>query len=82
MSAASAQTQPERTPPTTPCSPLGPVLEALGRLEPPPSLIPEVATFLETILGDVPPFEEALDRAAALHPVAAQLVGPLRRREA
>jgi acetylornithine deacetylase/succinyl-diaminopimelate desuccinylase-like protein len=55
----------------------GPVLEALERLEPPRVLIPEVQAFLETVLGDVPPLEEALDRARALHPLAGQLVAPL-----
>ncbi len=55
----------------------GPVLEALARLEPPRTLIPEVQAFLETVLGDVPPLEEALDRARALHPLAGQLVEPL-----
>jgi acetylornithine deacetylase/succinyl-diaminopimelate desuccinylase-like protein len=55
----------------------GPVLEALARLEPPRSLIPEVQAFLETVLGDVPPLEDALDRARALHPLAGQLVEPL-----
>jgi len=55
----------------------GPVLDALARLEPPRSLIPEVEAFLATILGEAPPVEEALDRAAALHPLAGQLVAPL-----
>ena len=55
----------------------GPVLEALARLEPPRVLIPEVRAFLDAILGDVPPVEEALARAAALHPLAGQLVAPL-----
>ena len=55
----------------------GPVLDALARLEPPRVLIPEVRAFLDAILGDVPPVEEALDRAAALHPLAGQLVAPL-----
>jgi acetylornithine deacetylase/succinyl-diaminopimelate desuccinylase-like protein len=55
----------------------GPVLDALARLEPPRTLIPEVQTFLATILGDVPPVDEALDRAGTLHPLAAQLVAPL-----
>jgi acetylornithine deacetylase/succinyl-diaminopimelate desuccinylase-like protein len=55
----------------------GPVLEALARLEPPRSLIPEVQAFLQTVLGDVPPLEEALDRARGLHPLAGQLVAPL-----
>lgn len=55
----------------------GPLLDALARLEPPRTLVPEVRAFLETILGDVPPVDEALDRARALHPVAGQLVAPL-----
>ena len=55
----------------------GPVLEALARLEPPRTLVPEVEAFLQTILGDVPPVEEALDRARALHPLAGQHVAPL-----
>ena len=55
----------------------GPVLDALARLELPRVLIPEVRAFLDAILGDVPPVEEALDRAAALHPLAGQLVAPL-----
>ena len=55
----------------------GPVLDALARLEPPRVLIPEVRAFLDAILGDVPSVEEALARAAALHPLAGQLVAPL-----
>ena len=55
----------------------GPVLDALGRLEPPRTLISEVEAFLEIVLGDVPPLEQALDRARALHPLAAKVVAPL-----
>jgi acetylornithine deacetylase/succinyl-diaminopimelate desuccinylase-like protein len=55
----------------------GPVLEALARLEPPRSLVPEVSAFLETVLGEVPPLEVALDRARALHPLAGELIAPL-----
>ena len=54
-----------------------PVLEALGRLEPPRSLIAEVGAFLETILGEVPPVDVALERARAVHPLAAELLAPL-----
>ena len=54
-----------------------PVLDALGRLEPPRTLISEVEAFLEIVLGDVPPLEQALDRARALHPLAAKMVAPL-----
>jgi acetylornithine deacetylase/succinyl-diaminopimelate desuccinylase-like protein len=52
-------------------------VETLGALESPPELIPEVTRFLELVLGDVPPAEEALARARALHPLAAELVEPL-----
>ena len=55
----------------------GPVLQALERLEPPTALIPEVRAFLEVVLGEVPPVDVALDRARALHPLAAELVAPL-----
>jgi acetylornithine deacetylase/succinyl-diaminopimelate desuccinylase-like protein len=55
----------------------GPVLEALGRLEPPQSLITEVEAFLAAVLGTVPPVEVALERARALHPLAGQLMAPL-----
>jgi acetylornithine deacetylase/succinyl-diaminopimelate desuccinylase-like protein len=55
----------------------GPVLEALEQLRPPRSLIPEVAAFLETVIGEAPPVELALDRARALHPLAGELVAPL-----
>ena len=56
---------------------LPPVLEALGKLEPPRSLIPEVKAFLEVVLGEVPPLEVALERAQALDPLAAELIAPL-----
>jgi acetylornithine deacetylase/succinyl-diaminopimelate desuccinylase-like protein len=55
----------------------GPVLDALERLRPPRSLIPEVAAFLETVVGETPSVEVALDRARALHPLAGELVAPL-----
>ena len=55
----------------------GPALDALARLEPPRTLIPEVERFLATVLGEVPPVELALDRARALHPLAADLIAPL-----
>jgi len=54
-----------------------PLIEALGRYQPPREMIPEVARFLELVLGERPPLEEALDRARALHPLAAELVEPL-----
>ena len=55
----------------------GPVLEALGRLEPPQVAASRGRAFLEAVLGEVPPVEVALDRARALHPLAAELVAPL-----
>jgi acetylornithine deacetylase/succinyl-diaminopimelate desuccinylase-like protein len=56
---------------------IAPVLEALGRLEPPQTLIPEVRAFLQTVLGETPPPALALERARALQPLAAQLLAPL-----
>ena len=52
-------------------------IEALGAYEPPRQLIPEARGFLEAVLGEVPPLEEALDRARALHPTLPALVEPL-----
>jgi acetylornithine deacetylase/succinyl-diaminopimelate desuccinylase-like protein len=54
-----------------------PYIAALGRYDPPPQIISEVARFLELILGELPPLDVALERAAALHPLAAELVEPL-----
>lgn len=54
-----------------------PYIEALGRYDPPQQVIPEVRRFLELVLGEVPPLEVALERARALHPMAAELVEPL-----
>lgn len=52
-------------------------LEALGAYEPPRELIPEARGLLEALLGEVPPLDEALERAAALHPMLPALVEPL-----
>ncbi len=54
-----------------------PMIEALGRYNPPQALIPEVARFLELVLGERPPLEETLARARMLHPLAAEIVEPL-----
>ena len=54
-----------------------PIIAALGRYAPPQMLIPEVERFLETVLGEAPPLEVALERARALSPLAAELVEPL-----
>ncbi|MGI8478638.1 MAG: M20/M25/M40 family metallo-hydrolase [Gaiellaceae bacterium] len=52
-------------------------VEALGAYEPAPELIPEARGFLEAVLGETPPVEEALARAGELHPVLPALVQPL-----
>jgi acetylornithine deacetylase/succinyl-diaminopimelate desuccinylase-like protein len=54
-----------------------PIVEAIARLEPPKTLLPQVQRFLEEVLGEVPPPEIALERARELHPLAAELVEPL-----
>ena len=54
-----------------------PYLEALGAYEPPRQLIPEAAAFLDVVLGEVPPLDEALARAAAVDPILPALVEPL-----
>jgi acetylornithine deacetylase/succinyl-diaminopimelate desuccinylase-like protein len=53
------------------------LIETLGAYEPPRELIPEAGAFLEAVLGEAPPVEQALDRAAALDPLLAELVEPL-----
>ena len=52
-------------------------VEALGAYEPPRELILEARGFLETVLGEIPPVENALARAQALHPMLPALVEPL-----
>jgi acetylornithine deacetylase/succinyl-diaminopimelate desuccinylase-like protein len=52
-------------------------VEALGAYEPPRTLIPEARGFLEAVLGQAPPLEEALTRASELHPKLPVLVEPL-----
>jgi len=52
-------------------------VEALGAYEPPRELIPEARGFLEAVLGEMPPVEDALARAHALHPMLPALVEPL-----
>ena len=52
-------------------------LEALGAYDPPQELIPEAKSLLEAVLGETPPLEEALTRAAAVHPLLPALVEPL-----
>lgn len=52
-------------------------IEALGAYEPPRELIPEAKGLLEAVLGEAPPLEEALERAAAVHPMLPALVEPM-----
>jgi acetylornithine deacetylase/succinyl-diaminopimelate desuccinylase-like protein len=52
-------------------------VEALGALDPPPELIPEVERFLEIVVGEVPAPDDALARARQVHPLAAELLEPL-----
>jgi acetylornithine deacetylase/succinyl-diaminopimelate desuccinylase-like protein len=54
------------------------LVERLDALEPVPELGPETEGFLAAILdGEVPPAEEALARAAAVDPLAAEVLEPL-----
>ena len=52
-------------------------IEALGSYEPPRELIPEAKGFLETVLGEAPPLDQALARAGELNPMLPALVEPL-----
>jgi acetylornithine deacetylase/succinyl-diaminopimelate desuccinylase-like protein len=52
-------------------------IDALGAYIPERKMIPEARGFLETVLGEAPPAEEALARAADVHPLLPALVEPL-----
>ena len=52
-------------------------IETLGAYDPPKELIPEAKALLEAVLGEAPPLEDAVARAAAVHPMLAALVEPL-----
>jgi acetylornithine deacetylase/succinyl-diaminopimelate desuccinylase-like protein len=52
-------------------------LQALDAYEPQRELIPEAKGFLEAVLGEAPPLDEALTRASELHPLLPALVEPL-----
>jgi acetylornithine deacetylase/succinyl-diaminopimelate desuccinylase-like protein len=52
-------------------------VEALGAYEPAREMIPEARGFLEAVLGEAPPLEDALERAHAVHPLLPALVEPL-----
>jgi acetylornithine deacetylase/succinyl-diaminopimelate desuccinylase-like protein len=53
------------------------LVQALAEHRPEPELGLEVAAFLRAVLGEEPPAAEALARARALDPVAAEIVEPL-----
>ena len=50
---------------------------ALAAYDPPKELIPEARGFLEAVLGEAPPLEEAVARASELDPLLGALVQPL-----
>jgi acetylornithine deacetylase/succinyl-diaminopimelate desuccinylase-like protein len=52
-------------------------IEALGAYEPEPTAIPEARGFLEAVLGEMPPLDQVLDRARAVHPLLPALIQPL-----
>ncbi|HEX5028715.1 MAG TPA: M20/M25/M40 family metallo-hydrolase [Gaiellaceae bacterium] len=52
-------------------------LEALGSYAPPIEEIPEARGLLEAVLGEMPPLDDALERASAIHPMLPALVEPL-----
>ena len=52
-------------------------VSALAAYDPPQELIPEARGFLEAVLGEVPPIEDATARANELHPLLGALVQPL-----
>jgi len=52
-------------------------VEALGAYEAPRHMIPEAHGFLEAVLGEAPPLEDALARAGELSPLLPPLVEPL-----
>ena len=53
------------------------LIQRLGGLQVAPRLEPEVAAFLEAVTGEVPQAGEALARATAVDPLAAEMVEPL-----
>jgi acetylornithine deacetylase/succinyl-diaminopimelate desuccinylase-like protein len=53
------------------------LVERLAAYRPEPEVQQEVEAFLQTVLGEVPPATSAVERARAVHPIAAELVEPL-----
>jgi acetylornithine deacetylase/succinyl-diaminopimelate desuccinylase-like protein len=54
-----------------------PLVTRLGEFAVEPQLIPEVAGFLDALLGKVPPATDALAAARAIAPLAGELIEPL-----
>jgi acetylornithine deacetylase/succinyl-diaminopimelate desuccinylase-like protein len=54
-----------------------PLIERLGAFRDEPEVGPEVAAFLQTVCGAVPPPEEAITAARRVHPLAGDIVEPL-----
>jgi acetylornithine deacetylase/succinyl-diaminopimelate desuccinylase-like protein len=54
-----------------------PLIEKLAAYEPEATIGPEVAGFLDAVLGEQPPAGEVLERLRALDPLAAETIEPL-----
>jgi len=53
------------------------LIERIASYRPQQQIQPEVAAFLQAVLGEVPPVESVVERARALHTTAAELIEPL-----
>jgi acetylornithine deacetylase/succinyl-diaminopimelate desuccinylase-like protein len=53
------------------------LIERIAGYRPQQQIQPEVAAFLQAVLGEVPPVESVVERARALHTTAAELIEPL-----
>ena len=54
-----------------------PLIERLGQFRVEPELSPEVEALLQTVLGEVPPLDQAVELARGAHPGVAEMVEPL-----
>jgi acetylornithine deacetylase/succinyl-diaminopimelate desuccinylase-like protein len=54
-----------------------PLIEKLAAHRPEPTIGPEVAGFLDVVLGEQPPPAQVLERLSALDPLAAEIIEPL-----
>ena len=53
------------------------LIERISAFRPQQQIQPEVAAFLQAVLGEVPPVEAVVERARGLHTTAAELIEPL-----